>query len=180
MLRVRAEEPCKDRTAMLVLLLKGVSYGFSEVEGEVVVPCDILESEYPEFLVPVFVALRLRKVELVEMGIDPGASRSGVVVLAGDEVVYRGVLLTSKLPYSLERLSRYYRLRVYLGTGAHPLPLEAFQRGDRVEVVEVEERDLPIVEGVELGKDHEVDALRILIKGKLIKMRKSLGNTPRG
>ncbi|MCC6058643.1 MAG: hypothetical protein LM563_00135 [Thermofilum sp.] len=180
MLRVRAEEPCRDRTAMLVLLLKGVSYGFSEVEGEVVVPCDILESEYPEFLVPVFVALRLRKVELVEVGIDPGASRSGVVVLAGDEVVYRGVLLTSKLPYSLERLSRYYRLRVYLGTGAHPFSLEAFQWGDRVEVVEVEERDLPIVEGVELGKDHEVDALRILIKGKLIKMRKSLGNTPRG
>lgn len=177
MLRVRAEEPCRDKTAKMIILLKGVPYDFSRAEGDVVVPCDILEGEYPEFLVPVFVALQLRGAELVEMGIDPGASRSGIVVLVGDEVVYKGVLPTSELLCSLERLSRYYRLRVYLGIGARSFSLEASRWGHRVEVVEVEERDLPVVEGVGHGKNHEVDALRILLKGKLIKMKERLENT---
>jgi len=173
MLRVKAEEACRDKTAMLVLLLRSMPCSFSETEGEVVVPCDVLESEHPEFLVPVFIALRLKSVERVEVGVDPGASRSGVVVLADDEIVYRGVLPTSKLLHSLERLSKYYRVRVYLGKAALP-PLEILKWKDQVEIVEVDERELPVIEGVERGKEHEVDALRILLKGKLIKMKEGL------
>lgn len=178
MLRVRVEEQCRDKTAMLALLLRDMPLSFAEAEGEVVVPCDIVESEHPEFLVPVFVSLKLKSVKQVEVGIDPGASRSGIVILAGDEVVYKGVLPTSKISNYLDRLSRYYQIRVFLGKAACSNSLEVFRWRSHVEVVEVEEKDLPLIEGesIEHGKEHEVDAFRILLKGRLIKLRESLEN----
>ncbi|MEM0494551.1 MAG: hypothetical protein QXU72_04680 [Thermofilum sp.] len=132
---------------------------------ELYLPCDILDERFAHVLVPLYIdALRLG-VKLVEVGVDPGTARCGIALAIGEEVIATFTLPQQALADFLGILKRYFEMRLYWGGAIEPE--ETIVEGIS-DVVHVSEKDLPLVKLEHCGSsDHERDAVRILVKGRL-------------
>ena len=165
MLRLSVSAECEQRRRVLAAL---TAMPVNEEQGdaylrEIVLPCDVLDEGLAEILVPIYVKLVSLGVHEVEVGIDPG-TRCGIVVAAGERIVGAYTVPSELLPRLLSVLSNHFGVRIYLGSAA---PREILP-SSVADVVLVDERQLPLVkhEGLRLNR-HALDALRILVKGRL-------------
>lgn len=137
-----------------------------EGPDELQLPCDILDDRFAHVMVPLYVNASRLGIDFVEVGVDPGAARCGVALSVGDEVAATFTLPQQALTDFLSTLKRHFKVRLYWGGAL--TPSRAILEGV-AGVVYVSEAELPLVKLECWGSsDHERDAVRILVKGRLM------------
>lgn len=162
---LKVTDNCVEGKRVLAALMPSLSKKFNEENTEVHLPCDILDERFAHVLVPVYIEASLLGVKLIEVSVDPGAARCGVALAVGEKIVGAFTLPQQALIDFLTIVKQHFDVRLYWGGAITPIKVIAENTSN---VIYVDEGDLPLVklEDYHLG-DHEHDALRILVKGRL-------------
>ncbi len=146
-------------------------------EGSLEVPCSLIrDDEAGVFLVSLYVYAKISGAKTLVVGVDPGASFTGVVAILDGYIVYRGVF------HSLERLTDAIvtaadlmeSVTVYVGESrvAAGLIEKLRSRGISVHVVpeDVPGRSLEYL-GWKKENRHVRDALKIALAGMYMELK---------
>ncbi|RLE60269.1 MAG: hypothetical protein DRJ35_03790 [Thermoprotei archaeon] len=172
---IKIESECKEKSKVLTDIIGklGRKFVFVADGGDITVPCELIDSCFGDMTVAVFVFSRVSGIENVVIGVDPGRSNIGVVVLLDQYIVYKGVFRKEGCLLKGAILLKKYFSNIIIFVGDTPLARSLINelKTHNFKVVKVPENlpkfhiDYSSSRQHKSNTKHVYDALRIALYG---------------
>jgi len=153
--------------------MKG-DFVLDQLSPELVVPCELIDETIGEPVLSVYLNWPPERASEVVVAVDPGESKAGFVLAVEDDVLFVGLSTPEAISRIIRVLSAHYR-KVVLMVGRTPSS-ERLLAGNppNVNVVFLEEANLPPLKLGGKFKDDALDALRLYLKGRALLVQKAV------
>lgn len=172
---IKVESECKEKSKILsdIIGKLGRKFVFVADEGDVIVPCELVDSCFGEMTVAAFVFSRVSDLENIVIGVDPGRSNIGVVVLLDQYIVYKGVFRREACLLEGIVLLKKYFSNIVIFVGDTPLARSLINelKKQKLQVLKVPENlpkfrfEYSSFRQHKSNTKHVYDALRIALYG---------------
>lgn len=176
---VKVKAECPEKNILLANILRRIGGPFILSTGEdaIKVPCRYIREDIGGILVSLYLYSRIAGSREIVFGVDPGSSFTGVVVILGDHIVFKGVVRRQESVVEAIRVTTHELGRAIVFIGDTPLARRIVEKlGSNVEYMFVPENvhggSLEYT-GLSYSDRHVRDALKIALKGLYLRISKS-------